>query len=244
MTTPAHRSETDAPEIDPDRHFTDRQVFMSRIRQALESQPGRTITELGPDVDQSLVRLCQPDEDLPARFAERAQAVGVQVQRVASNALDESLRKILGELQCHSAALSIADELLRAQVNVTLADIGLDVLDQYSGSDRAALFDADVAITDVDAALAETGSIIISSGAHRGRACHLTPPVHIALVWANKIVADLIDYFGPTRDVGNPQHGSATVLITGPSKTADIEGILITGVHGPGEVHVMIIDVP
>ncbi len=229
-------------EIKSDRNFTDRQTFMSRIHQALESQPGRTIDEPVPEVDQSLVRLCEQDEDLASRFAEYAQAVGMHVHRVASNALDDSLREILSKLQCRSAALGIADDSLRKNVSVSLAEGGLKVLDQQSGSDRDALFDVDVAITDVDVALAETGSIVISSGAHRGRACHLTPPVHIALVPANKIVADLIDYFGPSRDVRNPQHGSATVLITGPSKTADIEGILITGVHGPGEVHIVIID--
>ena len=229
-------------EIESDRNFTDRQTFMSRVHEALESQPGRTITEPAPEVDQSFVRLCQPSEDLPARFAVEADAVGMHVHRVASNALDDSLREILSTLQCNSAALGIADDSLREQISGTLADIGLDVLQQHAGADRDALFDADVAITDVDAALAETGSIILSSGAHRSRACHLTPPVHIALVPSNKIVADLIDYFGPSRDAENPQHGSATVLITGPSKTADIEGILITGVHGPGEVHLVIID--
>lgn len=232
------------PEIESDRDVTDRQTFMSRIHQALESHPGRTITEPVPEVDQSLVRLCQPSEDLPTRFAEQAQAVGMHVHHVASSALDDSLREILSKLQCKTAALGIADDSLRTQISGTLADIGLDVLQQDAGTDRDAKFNVDAAITDVDAALAETGSIIISSGAHRGRACHLTPPVHIALVPANKIVADLIDYFGPSCDVGTPQHGSATVLITGPSKTADIEGILITGVHGPGEVHIMIIDAP
>ncbi len=176
------------------------------------------------------------------RLAEHAQAVGMHVHRVASNALDESLREILRSLQCHSAVVSIADGSLRTQVNITLTGIGLEMFDQHSSSGRDALFDADVAITDVDAALAETGSIIISSGAHRGRACHLAPPVHIALVRVNQIVADLIDYFGPSCDVGDSRHGSATVLITGPSKTADIEGILITGVHGPGEVHIVTID--
>ncbi len=230
------------PKIESDRDVTDRQTFMSRVREALESHPGRTITEPVPEVDQSLVRLCQPNEDLPARFAEQAQAVGMHVHRVASDALDQSLREILSKLQSNSAALGIADDSMRTRISGTLTDIGLDVLQQDAGTDRDAKFNVDAAITDVDAALAETGSIIISSGARRSRACHLTPPVHIALVPANKIIADLIDYFGPSRDVDNPLNGSATVLITGPSKTADIEGILITGVHGPGEVHVIIVD--
>ena len=230
------------PEIKSDRNFTDRRTFLSRIREALKSQPGRTIAEPVPEVDQSLARLCQPSEDLPTRFAEQALAVGMHVHRVASNALDDSLREILNKLQCSSAAIGIADDALRTSINATLTEIALDVFDNDPGTDRDALFEADVAITDVDAALAETGSILISSGAQRSRACHLIPPVHIALVPAHQIVADMIDYFGPSCDVGSPQHGSATVLITGPSKTADIEGILITGVHGPGEVHIMIID--
>ena len=147
MTRPVSSTQSDVPEINSDRQFTDRHTFMSRIHKALKSQPGRTIAEPIPDVDQSLARVCQPSEDLPARFAEQAQEVGMHVHRVASNALDESLREILKQLQCHSAVLGIADESLQTQIHATLTEIGLDMFDKNLGTNRDALFDADVAIT-------------------------------------------------------------------------------------------------
>lgn len=103
-------------------------------------------------------------------------------------------------------------------------------------------FDVVVGITDVDAAIAETGSIIISTGTHRSRGSYLSPPVHIALVYKDQFLADIVDYFSRTVDALEMPNRSATVLISGPSKTADIEGILITGVHGPATVYVLIID--
>ena len=116
------------------------------------------------------------------------------------------------------------------------------MIDHESASWHDQQFVVDVGITDVEAALAETGSIIISSGPHRSRGSYLAPPVHIALVHTSQILADLIDYFDGSNDPLDRPNRSATVLISGPSKTADIEGILITGVHGPGEVHVVLID--
>ena len=69
------------------------------------------------------------------------------------------------------------------------------------------------------------------------RGASLIPPVHIAVVAQAQIVPDLCDYFG---GLGLSLPANINV-ITGPSKTADIEGILITGVHGPGDVHVALV---
>ena len=71
------------------------------------------------------------------------------------------------------------------------------------------------------------------------RGASLIPPVHIALLDRTQIVGDLFDYFDRLASTGLPANIN---LITGPSKTADIEGILITGVHGPGVVHVLLLE--
>ena len=65
----------------------------------------------------------------------------------------------------------------------------------------------------------------------------MIPPVHIAVVAQAQIVPDLCDFFD---GLGGSLPANINV-ITGPSKTADIEGILITGVHGPGDVHVVVV---
>ena len=66
------------------------------------------------------------------------------------------------------------------------------------------------------------------------------PPVHIAIVRAAQIVPDMLDLWPP--GVPAPSMPASLVLVTGPSKTADIEGILITGVHGPREVRVIVVE--
>ncbi len=95
----------------------------------------------------------------------------------------------------------------------------------------------DLAITDVAAAVAETGSLVWDSGPGRPRVATLLPRMHLAVVRAGRIVPDLLDLW--TDDANSLP--AQRVLITGPSKTADIEGVLVTGVHGPGVVEAVVV---
>ena len=104
------------------------------------------------------------------------------------------------------------------------------------------LYRVDAGVTDVQAAIAETGTLVCWSGPGRGRGLSLVPPVHIAVVRRSDIVPDLIDYLARHAQHGPEALPSSIVFITGPSKTADIEGVLITGVHGPREVHILLVD--
>jgi L-lactate utilization protein LutC len=100
---------------------------------------------------------------------------------------------------------------------------------------------ADVGITSVDFAIAETGTLVVCSKMGQERLASLAPPVQIAIVERSQIVPDLMDVFdGFGADAVNLP--SNLVLITGPSKTGDIELQLTTGVHGPGHVHVLVAD--
>jgi L-lactate dehydrogenase complex protein LldG len=86
-----------------------------------------------------------------------------------------------------------------------------------------------VGLTSAEAAFAETGSIVVSSGPTRSRMVSLLPPIHIALVPTSKLTADIFTW-AATRQGDLPAN---TVFISGPSKTADIEMTLVKGVHGP-----------
>jgi len=102
---------------------------------------------------------------------------------------------------------------------------------------KQTLFALDAGITGVDALIAETGTIVVSASDRRPRSLSLLPPLYVAVARADQIVPDLFDWFG-ARPMG--ELSSAFTLITGPSKTGDIELTLVTGVHGPGEVHVVV----
>lgn len=100
-----------------------------------------------------------------------------------------------------------------------------------------------VGITGVDAALAVTGSLVVMSGNGRYRAASLLPPVHIAVVKAGQIVPDLETWWAQQRRQGLEQmrQSSNVVVITGPSRTADIAMQLVMGMHGPRDLHVILL---
>jgi L-lactate dehydrogenase complex protein LldG len=114
-----------------------------------------------------------------------------------------------------------------------------DGLTTTSAVDDETLFSVDVAATGATMAVAETGTIVCQSGSQLARGASLIPPFHVAVVAVSQIVPDLCDCFA--RLAALEQLPANVNLITGPSKTADIEGVLVTGVHGPREVHIVLV---
>jgi L-lactate utilization protein LutC len=98
----------------------------------------------------------------------------------------------------------------------------------------------EVGITSADYALADTGSLVMFTESRESRLLSLLPPCHIAVIGRSKIVPSLDDVLRMRPMPGD--QSSAMVVITGPSRTGDIEMRLVRGVHGPGEVHVVIIE--
>ena len=94
---------------------------------------------------------------------------------------------------------------------------------------------AEFGITGAEYALADTGSLVMLSSAEEARMVSLLPPVHIAIVGKAKLLTGLDELFTVLPDPAGQT--SSMVMITGPSRTADIEQFLIRGVHGPGELH-------
>ncbi len=105
---------------------------------------------------------------------------------------------------------------------------------------RAACATCAVGITSADYALADTGTLVMLAGPDQARMVSLLPPVHIAILPASRLLTSLDELLSIVPDPA--QVTSAMVLITGPSRTADIEQILVRGVHGPGEIYVIILE--
>jgi L-lactate dehydrogenase complex protein LldG len=102
-----------------------------------------------------------------------------------------------------------------------------------------ALAEIAVGVTGADALLAESGSAVLASGPGRPRTASLLPPVHVTVVGAPRIFLSLEHLLADDPSLGGA--GSNLVAISGPSRTADIEMTLTRGVHGPGEVHVILV---
>ena len=94
-------------------------------------------------------------------------------------------------------------------------------------------------ITSADYALADTGTLVMLASPQEARLISLLPPVHIAIVERERLLTGLDELLSILPRPA--EQTSSMVLITGPSRTADIEQILVRGVHGPGEIHVVVV---
>lgn len=101
---------------------------------------------------------------------------------------------------------------------------------------------ADAGITGCEALIARTGSILVTSRQASGRSLSVFPPVHITVAYSNQLVPDIEDGLTLVADKYRGSIPSMIGLITGPSRTADIEKTLVLGAHGPKEVFVFLID--
>ena len=154
---------------------------------------------------------------------------------VANNDTDiaDVLTRIITDLKAQCLAISDHSEVKRW---LYLTDLEIEELGiAPSASD---IFHFDVGITSAQAAIAETGTLVLDSVHERHRLVSLVPPVHIAIVNASAIFETLGEALTSLRK----QHelSPAVTFITGPSRTADIELTLTVGVHGPQELYVIV----
>lgn len=207
-----------------------REAMLGRVRAALG---GRVSSPpQAPDVDDALVRQVARGGDLAERFAATAAATGMKVYRVRAADVAASVIGILRQAGATRIGVSEASAV------GPLRDAGFDVTD-WATQNITEQFDLDAGVTGVEAAIAETGSLVCTSGDGRSRGLSLIPPIHVAIVQPHDLIADLLDLW-PRLTGEDGELPAGTAIITGPSKTADIEGILVTGVHGPGQVHIVL----
>jgi L-lactate dehydrogenase complex protein LldG len=180
-------------------------------------------------------------DDLVARFCTSAESAGCRVYRSNDHDWLAVVRRIMGDHAAHTVLIepqpgTALSTQRAAALGAALEADGIATTDERTDE---VLFSVDVGITGVLGAVAETGTLMCASSATAARGATLIPPIHIALVAESQIVGDLFDLFAQLG--AGPDLPAAVSLITGPSKTADIEGVLVTGVHGPGEVHIVIV---
>ena len=215
--------------------MSSRDAILGNVRKALDAA-GRAASPLP---ERGAVGYQGAGPDPLARFVEMATAMGAKPQLVADR--DEAIAKIgtiLDAAAAKKVLLGAGPILDGLDLEPWLRESGRTVTRLGRGPvERDELFAADVGITGVAGLLAETGSLIVRATDKEPRSGSLLPPVHIAIARRDQLVADLFDVFEP---LGEGKLPSNLVLITGPSKTGDIELKLVTGVHGPGEVHVIV----
>jgi L-lactate dehydrogenase complex protein LldG len=169
-------------------------------------------------------------DELVEHFRSNLESVGGHFTEAANEkAASVAIRKIVDDLG--SRLIAVSDSNLVKRV---AADAGLDVVENAS---RKFLFDSDLGITAAQWGIAETGTLVLESDVESHRLTSLVPPVHLCLLSAGDIrqsLGEILEMIGgePSRTI---------TFITGASRTSDIELTLAIGVHGPRELHVIVI---
>lgn len=214
--------------------FVARQAILSRIRKARNAPPQATQSEL--DAVQDYLRGGsqgpRPDigPDVVKRFIEQAQRMSDTVVEVASVA------DIPAAVALYLDSVGVARKAI-AWKTLTGFDweaAGIDV------EFRPPVNEDLVGITGSFCAVAETGTLMLLSGAETYASAGLLPETHIAIVHESRIVGAMEDAFILARNERG-ELPRATNFISGPSRTGDIEQTIVLGAHGPYRVHVIIV---
>jgi L-lactate dehydrogenase complex protein LldG len=169
-------------------------------------------------------------EDLAAQFTLALQKANGEVHRAGS--LEEALvvvSAVLEEIEAKMAVANNQPPLNALNLVERWPAIQWRLAGESDDNFRAFCATVDIGLTGADAALAETGTVVVSSGPGRSRLTALLPPVHLALVATSQLTTDLFTWTNGRQH----QPPSAVTLVSGPSKTADIEQTMAIGVHGP-----------
>jgi L-lactate dehydrogenase complex protein LldG len=231
---------------------TSRERMLARIRAGLAQSHAQlqAEAEAAPHEPPPFVHPVE-HEDLAEQFA--AELTKLQAYPHLCADAEAALDVIQGLLEQHAAGEVITWDLERVGLPglpELLASEGVRRLDGRVGSaeERAgrlqAMEPAPICISGVDVLIAESATIALRSGAGRARLASLLPPVYIAVARREQVVRGLGEALAAVRGTYGAQlfeDASALTLITGPSRTADIELTLTLGVHGPREVHVLIV---
>jgi L-lactate dehydrogenase complex protein LldG len=176
--------------------------------------------------------------DLVERFVRRATDMESTVERIASLArLPQAVARYIDALDLEPA---IADQRSHRGVcwpefaELDWAGAGLAIEARPTqGNDR-------LGITGTFCAIAETGTLVITSGAATPTASMLLPDTHVAVVRPDRIVAGMEEAFELVR-AERPGMPRAVNLVSGPSRTGDIEQTIVVGAHGPFRVHIVVV---
>jgi L-lactate dehydrogenase complex protein LldG len=213
------------------------QSVIDRVRKALGRTEPLKAAPTPPVILEPCTRLVHSDIGLAELFSSRAAGNKMHPETVGAGEVAARVVEFFRAKGVKRIAMPVSAGLEKLGIAAALRGAGLEVKtwDQMSLDE---LYDFDASVTDVTWAIAETGSLVIKSSAQHGRAISLVPIVHVAIVEAKNCIADLLDLM---EILGKEGVGNNVSIITGPSKTADIEGARVTGVHGPGEVQVFIL---
>ena len=227
--------------------MSERENILGRIREALtvsaplpgsHGEPVASHTAAEPPASHAR-------EWLPLVGASAAEQFELFAKNAADLKADFQLLANREELKAALSKLAAAEKWSRIAShdgelsNFASKSIGLPVLFTDKGYDVNELEKCDASITECDALVAQTGGVAVTSRSTGGRALTILPPHHVVVARRAQLVADLPAVFALLQKNYAPDYPSMISFITGPSRTGDIERILVLGAHGPKKLTIL-----
>jgi len=181
----------------------------------------RWLPKVGDTFDEQLALFAQNAADLKANFQLFSNWDELKTALIQLRDAENWQRIASHQAELSSQACAALDR------PVCWTDRGYDVLDMES---------CDAGVTECDALIAQTGSVLVTSRSAGGRALSVLPPHHVVIARRSQLVADLPAAFALLKAKYAPEFPSMMSFITGPSRTGDIERILVLGAHGPKQL--------
>lgn len=172
-------------------------------------------------------------------FKEQAEAISARVYRVKDPHSAGGLLTQLFKRLNISNVITTQSDLVRECLGI--ADTGGVTV--YAENLRQYAENAHLGLSEVDLAIAETGTLVQDSTALEQRLVSTLPPVHVALVHTEQLVEHFVDAV-ELLSFKRADLPGYIAFISGPSRTADIERVLTIGVHGPEQLHIIFVDQP
>ena len=152
----------------------------------------------------------------------------------------DELKKLLLELRDTERWKKIATHSGEL-TDLAAQNLGLPAIKTDSGYDVNEMEQCDAGITECDALVAQTGSVLVTNRSAGGRALSVLPPHHVVLARREQLVRDLPAAFAVLKEKYGANFPSMICFITGPSRTGDIERILVLGAHGPKKLTIFVV---
>jgi L-lactate dehydrogenase complex protein LldG len=186
---------------------------------------------LGPRVDPAT--LMQP-------FEKAARGWHAEVLHANADSWPQAVRQALQQRGCSRVAIG-ASSPLQAGLDVALQGLQVRRFEQPLEHWKGEMFDAiDAGVTATEAGIADTGTLVLRPGQGEPRTLSLVPAVHVAVLCASRLYAGLPAALRALAPEANMP--TNLLLVTGPSKTADIQQVLAYGAHGPKELVIVLVD--
>jgi L-lactate dehydrogenase complex protein LldG len=204
---------------------TAREEMLGKVRAALQRTAASSVAAIPAEARIAPRGAADASAELAVFFSE-VEKLGGKTKRLEDQAeLEAALRELVAAESIKKATVWQTAELKAWGVENLLGSIGVEIVSPYASNREVA--ECDLGVTGADFALPETGTLGLRSSLEQPRTVSLLPRVHLALMRAACLRADLHQVFAEAG------HDGYLVFITGPSRTADIELTVTIGVHGP-----------